>query len=160
MKRLQKIKRDREDLQYINPEIAEKENTEAGELFRQGKFPDAILKYTEAVKRNPKEPKYYCNRATAYMKVMEFARAVQDLEKCLSLDNKYVKAYIKKANCHFVMKEFHKSKTEYENGLKIEPGNEEMKQGLEKVNLSILAGSGSEEEQKQRATRAMQDPEI
>lgn len=36
--------------------------------------------------RNPGEPKYYCNRATAYMKVMEFARALADLEKCLSLD--------------------------------------------------------------------------
>lgn len=58
---------------------------------------------------------------------MEFPNALSDLEKCLTLDAKYVKAYNKKANCHFIMKEFHKARTEYEKGLALEPDNEEMK---------------------------------
>jgi stress-induced-phosphoprotein 1 len=60
------------------------------------------------------------------MKLMEFPNAVNDLEKCLNLDSKYIKAYIKKANCHFVMKEFHKARTEYEKGLVLDPSNVEM----------------------------------
>ena len=43
-----------------------------GEAFKAGKFPDALKEYDEAIKRSPKDPKYYCNRATAYMKLMEF----------------------------------------------------------------------------------------
>jgi len=43
------------------------------------------------------------------MKLMEFPSAIADLEKCLSIDSKYVKAYIKKANCHYVIKEYHKA---------------------------------------------------
>lgn len=57
------------------------------------------------------------------MKLMEFPNAVSDLEKCLTLDSKYVKAYVKKANCHFVMKEFHKARAEYEKGLALDPTN-------------------------------------
>lgn len=67
----------------MNPELGEEANTKGGEAFKAGKFPDAIQFYNDAVKRNPKEPKYYCNRATAYMKLMEFPNAVSDLEKCL-----------------------------------------------------------------------------
>ncbi|CAK62208.1 unnamed protein product (macronuclear) [Paramecium tetraurelia] len=160
LKKLQKLQKDLEAQNYINPQLGEEANTKGGDAFKAGKFPDAIQFYNDAVKRNPKEPKYYCNRATAYMKLMEFPNAVSDLEKCLSLDPKYVKAYVKKANCHFVMKEFHKAKTVYEKGLELDPNNLEMQQGLEKVKFSILQGSGSEEEQQQRAKRAMQDPEI
>ncbi|CAD8153472.1 unnamed protein product [Paramecium octaurelia] len=160
LKKLQKMKQDLEAQNYINPQLGEEANTRGGDAFKAGKFPEAIQCYSDAIKRNPKEPKYYCNRATAYMKLMEFPNAVSDLEKCLSLDSKYVKAYVKKANCHFVMKEFHKAKTVYEKGLELEPNNVEMQQGLEKVRFSILQGSGSEEEQQQRAKRAMQDPEI
>jgi stress-induced-phosphoprotein 1 len=57
---------------YINPELAEEHNAKGGAVFKSGQFPDAIKEYSEAIKRGPSNPKYYCNRATAYMKLMEF----------------------------------------------------------------------------------------
>ncbi|KAM3128182.1 hypothetical protein pb186bvf_019729 [Paramecium bursaria] len=160
LRKVQKIKKERDEQSYINPEIAEQNNAQGGEFFKSGKFPDAVREYSEAIKRNPQEPKYYTNRATAYMKLMEFQTAVYDCEKALNLDPKNLKAIIKKANCHSVMKEYHKAQKEYEKGLALDPNNDELKQGLEKTKIQILSGSGSEEEQKQRASRAMQDPEI
>jgi hypothetical protein len=32
-------------IEYINPEIAEKHNDNARELFKQGKYPDALREY-------------------------------------------------------------------------------------------------------------------
>lgn len=94
------------------------------------------------------------------MKLMEFNRAIVDLDKCLELDPKYVKAYVKKGMCHNGVKEYHKAKDVYEKGLTFDPNNQELKEGLEKTRVQIMMGSNNEEEQKQRAARSMQDPEI
>lgn len=58
---------------------------------------------------------------------MEWFKAVEDFDKCISLDDKYVKAYIKKADCQSFMKEYHKAKGTLDLALKIEPNNEEAK---------------------------------
>lgn len=56
----------------------------------------ALKEYDEASRRNPKEAKYYCNKATSLMKLMEFHTAIVELDKCLECDPKYVKAFVKK----------------------------------------------------------------
>jgi len=40
---------------------------------------------------------------------MDFVGALKDIEKCLELDPSYVRAYARKGNCHFSMKEYHKA---------------------------------------------------
>jgi len=41
---------------------------------------------------------------------MEWAKAVEDFEKAISIDNNYIKAYIKKGDCLSFMKDLRKSK--------------------------------------------------
>ena len=43
------------------------------------------------------------------MKLMDFSNAMTQLNKCIELDPKNVKAYAKKGNCHFAMKEYNKA---------------------------------------------------
>ena len=62
-----------EEEAYINPEITEQENQKANKLYKSGKFPDALKIYNEAIKSNPKLPKYYTNRASCFIKLMEFS---------------------------------------------------------------------------------------
>ena len=162
MKKIEKTKKEAEIKAYINPEIAEQHRLKGNELYGEGKFPDAIKEYDEAIKRNPTEAKLYANRGTALMKLMEYPTALRDIDKCLELDPNYVKAYAKKGVIHHFLKEFHKALEAYEKGLKIEPGNEECKSGLEKTRFAIMGGhqGESKEEQDSRLRRAMEDPEV
>lgn len=61
---------------------------------------------------------------------MELPHAIADFDKCIALDPNYTKAYTKKANSHFGMKEYHKAQEFYEKGLSIDPNNNECKEGL------------------------------
>ena len=90
---------------------------------------------------------------------MEFARARDCFGIALEKDPSFVKAYPKKGDCHFFLKEYHKALEIYEAGLKLDPENELCKQGLMKTQQAIYSNN-SQEDQEQRAKRAMSDPEI
>ena len=153
-----KLKQKKEAEAYINPEKAEEENAKANELYKAGKFPDALKVYDEAIKRNPKLPKYYTNRAQCYIKLMEFYQAIKDCESAIKLDPKTLKAYQKKANCHFITKEYHKVLQTIDEGQKLFPDDPELKQMKEKTIMAINFGTGEDDKERQR--KAAADPEI
>ena len=68
-----------------------------------------------------------------YIKLMEWNSAKNNFEICLKKDPTYIKAYGKKGDCHYSMKEYHKALETYEAGLKLDPNNEVCKQGLQKT---------------------------
>merc|ERR1719482_2676772 len=71
LKQLQKEMKKRETEAYISPEMAEAARQEGNDLFKEGKYADAIVKYTDAMKRDPKAYVPYSNRAACYQKLME-----------------------------------------------------------------------------------------
>lgn len=161
MRNVQKLKKDKDVQDYISPEKAEEAN-EAGKVsFKAGDWASAIKHYDEAIKRNPKDQKYYSNKGITLMKLMDFSHALENFETSLSLDSKNVKCLAKKGNCYLMMKEYHKAMGSFEEGLKLDPNHAECRDGIQKTQMKIYSGSGeTKEEQEQRAAHGMADPEI
>lgn len=147
-------------LAYIKPELALEAKERGNDLFRAGDFPGAIKEYEEATKRDPSNASYYNNLAAALVKMADFNGARAAVEKSLEKDPKYVKAWAKKGDIEFFMKEYHKAIDSYRNGLQIEPGNSLCQKGLEKTQYQIAALNQSGEQDPERAAHAMADPEI
>lgn len=144
---------------YINPELAVEAKERGNEKFRASDFPGAITEYEDAVKRHPTHAPYRNNLAAALQKVLDFNGAKAQVEKALELDDKYVKAWAKKGDIEFFLKEYHKAMDSYKAGLSLEPDNASCKQGLTKTMQKVQASQGQEADQ-ERAAHAMADPEI
>merc|ERR1711935_1292185 len=90
---------------------------------------------------------------------MGYPDALRDLDECLKLDPKFIKAYSRKGAAHFWMKEYNKALKAYDDGLKIEPANEECLKGREQVFAKIQESQKGEVDEEQ-IRHAMADPEI
>lgn len=70
--------------------------TEANNLFKQGKYSEAVAAYTEALTIDPTNKatnaKLLGNRAMARIKIKEFEEAKDDCDQALKLDPSYMKA--------------------------------------------------------------------
>ena len=161
------LKKLRED-SYIDSDKCADAKEKGNAFFKEGKYPEAVEQYTEAIKRgppkaNPECHKLYSNRAACYTKLTAMNEAKKDAEKCIELEPKWAKGYSRKATVQFFMKEYDKAMETYKQGLEQDPDSQELKDGLagciQKIQMGN-AGMLSEEEQQQRREHAMADPEI
>jgi stress-induced-phosphoprotein 1 len=163
-----KEKADREA--YQNPELADQARNRGNDLFKQGKFAEAVAEYTEAIKRAENDPRGYSNRAACYTKLMALSEALRDCDKAIQLDPNFVKAYIRKGAVQFQMKEFAKCVQTCDDALKIDAehhgskNHAEIEAQKQKATFATygIGGGGDDENlsQEERAKRAMNDPKV
>lgn len=144
---------------YFNPELSHKAKEDGNVAFKAENFPEAVKHYTEAIKRNPQDHIPYSNRAGALIKLMAFEDAVKDCDKCLELCPTFVRAFTRKAQAYMLTKQYHKALKMYDDGLKLDAENADLKDGRMRclTRIQEVAGSSGDEDV---AARAMQDPEI
>ncbi|KAK9148001.1 hypothetical protein Scep_006758 [Stephania cephalantha] len=159
----ERVKKELEQQEYFDPKVADEEREKGNECFKQQNYPEAVKHYTEALRRNPKDPKVYSNRAACYTKLGALPEGLKDAEKCIELDPTFSKGYTRKGAVQFFMKEYDKAMETYQEGLKLDPNNQELLDGVrrcvEQINKANR-GDISPEELKERQAKAMQDPEI
>lgn len=159
----EKAKKELEQQEYFDPNLADEEREKGNEYFKQQKYPEAIKHYTESIKRNPQNPKAYSNRAACYTKLGAMPEGLKDAEKCIELDPTFTKGYTRKGAVQFFMKEYEKALETYQEGLKHDANNQELLEGVRSCVKQInrtSRGDVTPEELKERQAKAMSDPEI
>lgn len=159
----ERAKKELEQQEYYDPKIADEEREKGNEFFKQQKYPEAVKHYTEALRRNPQDPRVYSNRAACYTKLGAMPEGLKDAEKCIELDPTFSKGYTRKGAIQFFMKEYDKAMETYQVGLKHDPSNQELLDGVKRCIQQINKANRGEltpEELKERQDKAMHDPEI
>jgi len=123
--------------EYINPELSVKAKEEGNELFKKGKFPDAVERYTEAIKRDPSNHVLYTNRAVAFTKLKAYSEALKDCDKCIEMNPKFIKAYLRKGAVYEATQQYQKCFDVYTQALDIDPNNPEVIEELRKVDEKL-----------------------
>lgn len=151
---IEKIIKEEERKAYIDPVKAEEEKELGNEKFKAGDYAAAVKHYTEAILRNPDDPKYYSNRAACYTKLAAFDLGLKDCEKCVEIDPKFIKGWIRKGKILQGMQQQGKALGAYQKALDLDPSNAEALEGYR--SCSVAVSSNPEEVRK----RAMADPEV
>lgn len=165
---LERQLREKLEDEYINLTKCEEAKEKGNAFFKEGKYPESVEQYTEAIKRgpakaNPEAYKLFSNRAGSYTKLLAVQEALKDAEMCVELKPDFPKGYSRKGTAQFFMRDYTKAMETYRKGLEIAPDNEELKAGMRQCRAKIQQGNSgamSKEEQKERHERAMADPEI
>jgi stress-induced-phosphoprotein 1 len=105
----QKLIKEAEIKEYIDPEKAEEARLEGRDFFTKADWPNAVKAYTEMIKRAPEDARGYSNRAAALAKLMSFPEAIKDCELAIKKDPDFIRAYIRKASAEIAIKEFTKA---------------------------------------------------
>lgn len=119
-------------LNFQQEKEAEKLKILGNEAMKTKGYLEAITKYTESIKINPKESSTYCNRALAYIKINDFNKALEDCNKTLELSPTYDKAYYRRASCYTELKRFEEAWEDYKTLLTRIQNNSEI---LNEINM-------------------------
>lgn len=160
LKKWRKEAKEREEQAYLDPGKANEAKERGNDLFKAGRFAEAVKEYSEAIRRDPTNAVYLGNRAAAKMKVMDFPGAVGDCEKAIKMDPKFVRGYTRLGQAQMALREYHKAMDTFKTALELDPANAEAEKGIRDTVSKINSSQSSKEDDPERAARAMQDPEI
>jgi tetratricopeptide (TPR) repeat protein len=80
--------------------LCENERLKGNESMKAKDYQDAIISYGRALDLNPSDAATFSNRALAYLKTKEYARALEDAEAAIKLKEDYVKAYHRRGKAY------------------------------------------------------------
>jgi DnaJ homolog subfamily C member 7 len=106
--------------------ISKKE--EGNQAFKSGKWQEAYDIYSQALAIDPNNKSInatlYYNRATTASKLNDLKKSIEDCTSAIELDDKYLKAYFRRAKCYTDSEDYEKAVIDYEKILKLDKTRE------------------------------------
>ncbi|XP_017296700.1 RNA polymerase II-associated protein 3 [Kryptolebias marmoratus] len=122
--------------------LAEKEK--GNQLFKDGRYDDAVECYTRGMAADPYNPVLPTNRAASFFRLKKYAVAESDCNLAIALDSSYLKAYARRGAARLALKNYQPALDDYETVLALDPGNLEAQNEVKKIK-EVLGGQGEEE---------------
>jgi len=115
----------------------ESHKEKANEIFKAGKYQEAIDAYTKLLELDPKNKNFnstiYANRALCQQKLNNTMEALKDINKSISLNERYWKAYVRRGNLYMALKMYEEARFDYQKVKDSEPDNKEVIKLLEEA---------------------------
>ncbi|KAG7464521.1 hypothetical protein MATL_G00166520 [Megalops atlanticus] len=102
-----------------------------------GQIDEAVRCYTKALELDPTNHVLYSNRSAAYAKKGDYESALKDACKTIEIKPDWGKGYSRKAAALEFLKRFEEAKSTYQEGLKHEPANQQLKEGLQNMEARL-----------------------
>ncbi|KFP50911.1 Sperm-associated antigen 1, partial [Cathartes aura] len=129
---------------------------EGNDFVKNGKYEEAVNKYSECMKLNTEECTIYTNRALCYLKLYKYEEAKQDCDHVLQIEDSNIKAFYRRALAYKGLQNYQASVDDFNRVLLIDPNVLEAKKELEEVtqllNLDSSAVAGSQQKQRKKIT--------
>ena len=95
------------------------------ELYRNGKYHDAIREYTKCIEIGDEKLNYlvYANRAMCNLQIGKYEQAETDCTKSIKLSPNYVKGYLRRGAARKALGKFNFALSDFQKALKIQPKN-------------------------------------
>jgi len=115
--------------------VIEPEKEKANELFKKGDYANALEAYTKLLEIDPDNKNFnstiLANRALCLQKLGKFMEALADVNKSIALNENYTKAYTRRGNIQFDLKNYDEARYDFEKVKTFEPSNSEVKKRIE-----------------------------
>ncbi|XP_056267578.1 stress-induced-phosphoprotein 1 [Pseudoliparis swirei] len=106
-----------------------------------GNIDEALRCYTEAVALDPSNHVLYSNRSAAYAKKGNYENALQDASQTIKIKPDWGKGYSRKAAALEFLGRLEDAKGTYQEGLRQEPSNQQLKEGLQNIESRLAEKS-------------------
>ncbi|XP_060769381.1 stress-induced-phosphoprotein 1 [Neoarius graeffei] len=102
-----------------------------------GKIDEAVHCYTEALTLDPNNHVLFSNRSAAYAKKGDYENALKDACQTIKIKPDWGKGYSRKAAALEFLGKFEDAKLTYQEGLRQEPSNQQLKDGLQNIEARL-----------------------
>lgn len=101
-----------------NAKALKAKKDEGNKAFKDCSYDAAYQLYTEALTIDPNNiktnAKLYCNRGTVGAKLKKLDQAIEDCTSAIRLDDTYIKAYLRRAQCYMDIEQYEDAVRDYE----------------------------------------------
>ncbi|XP_015668882.1 sperm-associated antigen 1 [Protobothrops mucrosquamatus] len=128
------------------PDNAAKLKTEGNELFKNGQFGEAMLKYSRAIEsvlssgiQTPEDLSIlYSNRAACYLKEGNCADCIQDCNSALELHPYSIKPLLRRAMAYESMERYQQAYVDYKTLLQIDSGIQVANDSVNRITRTLI----------------------
>ncbi|KAL1855027.1 Hsp90 cochaperone [Paecilomyces lecythidis] len=119
--------------------MADALKAEGNKAFSAKDYATAVEKFTKAIEIEPENHILYSNRSAVYAAQTEYQKALEDANKATDIKADWSKGWVRKGAAYRGLGDLLGAHDAYEEALKLEPGNDQAKNGLAAVNRAIEA---------------------
>lgn len=106
----------------VDPRQATVHMARGNDLYKEGKYPQALAEFTQALHHDRKNADIWNNRGLAYKMLGDADKAIEDFTTAILLDNSHIDAYFNRAAVYYNKGDYKRALADNTHVIEIRPG--------------------------------------